>query len=128
MAKPKIDRKTLLKNSLSVFKSKGYSAASMNDLAQASGLLKGSIYHYIESKEQLMLELLNSLMDHYINKVFIIAYDEELSPYDRLLLLSKRAEDVYIYEDAGNFFANIGFRNHSIQNYECIDLTSISFF
>lgn len=114
MAKPKLDRKTLLKNSLSVFKSKGYTATSMSDLANASGLLKGSIYHYIESKEQLMLEVLNSLMDHYINKVFITAYDEELSPYDRLLLLSKRAEDVYIYEDAGNFFANIGLETKNL--------------
>jgi TetR/AcrR family transcriptional repressor of nem operon len=114
MAKPKIDRRTLLKNSLSVFKSKGYTATSMSDLAQASGLLKGSMYHYIESKEQLMLEVLNSLMDHYINKVFITAYDEELSPYDRLFLLSKKAEEIYIYEDAGNFFANIGLETKNL--------------
>jgi TetR/AcrR family transcriptional repressor of nem operon len=114
MAKPKIDRRTLLKNSLSVFKSKGYTATSMRDLANASGLLKGSMYHYIDSKEQLMLEVLNSLMDHYINKVFITAYDEELSPYDRLFLLSKKAEEIYIYEDAGNFFANIGLETKNL--------------
>ena len=114
MAKPKIDRRTLLKNSLSVFKSKGYTATSMSDLANASGLLKGSVYHYIDSKEQLMLEVLNSLMDHYINKVFITAYDEELCPYDRLFLLSKKAEEIYIYEDAGNFFANIGLETKNL--------------
>ena len=114
MAKPKIDRRTLLKNSLSVFKSKGYGATSMTDLAQASGLLKGSMYHYIEGKEQLMLEVLNSLMDHYINKVFVTAYDEELTPYDRLFLLSKKAEEIYIYEDAGNFFANIGLETKNL--------------
>lgn len=114
MAKPKLDRKALLRNSLSVFKAKGYTATSMSDLAKESGLLKGSIYHYIESKEQLMLEVLNSLMEHYVNKVFATAYDEELSPYDRLLLLSKRAEDVYIYEDAGNFFANIGLETKNL--------------
>jgi len=114
MAKPKIDRKTLLKNSLSVFKTKGYTATSMSDLAHASGLLKGSMYHYIDSKEQLMLEVLNSLMDHYVNKVFITAYDEELSPYDRLFLLSKRAEEIFIFEDAGNFFANIGLETKNL--------------
>jgi len=115
MAKPKLDRKTLLINSLSVFKAKGYTATSMTDLAKASGLLKGSIYHYIESKEQLMLEVLNSLMDHYVNKIFIVAFDEELDPYDRLLLLSKKAEDVYIHEDAGNFFANIGLETKNLK-------------
>ena len=70
MAKPKLDRKTLLKNSLSVFKSRGYHGTSVNDLAAASGLLKGSIYHYIESKESLMLEVLNALRDHYVTRVF----------------------------------------------------------
>jgi TetR/AcrR family transcriptional repressor of nem operon len=114
MAKPKIDRRTLLKNSLSVFKSKGYTATSMSDLANASGLLKGSMYHYIDSKEQLMLEVLNSLMDHYVNKVFTIAYDEELNPYDRLFLLSKRAEEIFIFEDAGNFFANVGLETKNL--------------
>jgi TetR/AcrR family transcriptional repressor of nem operon len=114
MAKPKIDRKTLLKNSLSVFKSKGYTATTMSDLANANGLLKGSMYHYIESKEKLMLEVLNSLMQHYINKIFVTAYDEELSPYDRLFLLSKRAEEIFIFEDAGNFFANIGLETKNL--------------
>lgn len=58
MAKPKLDRKTLLRNSLSVFKTMGYNGTSMNDLAKANGLQKGSMYHYIESKESLMLEVL----------------------------------------------------------------------
>ena len=107
MAKPKIDRRTLLKNSLSVFKSKGYTATSMSDLAKANGLLKGSMYHYIESKEKLMQEVLVSLREHYVSKVFITAYDEELSPYDRLFLLSKRTEEIFIFEDAGNFSLQI---------------------
>lgn len=114
MAKPKIDRRTLLKNSLSVFKTKGYTATSMSDLANASGLLKGSMYHYIESKEQLMLEVLKSLREHYVSKVFVTAYDEELTPYDRLFLLSKRAEEIFIFEDAGNFFANIGLETKNL--------------
>ncbi|MBT8326782.1 MAG: TetR/AcrR family transcriptional regulator, partial [Bacteroidia bacterium] len=84
MAKPKIDRKTLLRNSLSVFKTKGYNGTSMNDLAAANGLLKGSIYHYIESKEALMLEVLNALKDHYVSKVFSKVYDNNLSLLKRV--------------------------------------------
>ena len=83
MAKPKLDRKTLLRNSLSVFKSRGYHGTSVNDLAAANGLLKGSIYHYIESKESLMLEVLNALRDHYVSKVFSKCHDESLIPYER---------------------------------------------
>ena len=108
MAKAKIDRKTLLRNALSVFKLKGYSATSMQDLAAANGILKGSIYHYVESKEALMLEVLNALKDHYIEKVFVKAFDESLSPLQRLEELALRAEEIFMHEEGGDFFVNIG--------------------
>ena len=108
MPKAKIDRKTLLRNSLSVFKEKGYSAASMSDIAAANGLLKGSIYHYVEGKEALMKEVLIALKDHYINKVFSKAYDESLTPIARLTELAGRAEEIFMHEEGGDFFVNIG--------------------
>ncbi len=108
MAKPKLDRKTLLRNSLSVFKTKGYNGTSMNDLAKANGLQKGSMYHYIESKESLMLEVLNALRDHYVSKVFNKAFDETLQPYQRLNELAKRAEEIFVFEEGGDFLVNIG--------------------
>ena len=108
MPKVKIDRKTLLRNSLSVFKEKGYAATSMADLASANGLLKGSIYHYVEGKEALMKEILMALKDHYVDKVFAKAYDEELSPVLRLKELGVRAEEIFLHEEGGDFFVNIG--------------------
>ncbi|PCJ66874.1 MAG: TetR family transcriptional regulator [Bacteroidetes bacterium] len=108
MAKPKLDRKTLLRNSLSVFKTKGYNGTSMNDLAKANGLLKGSIYHYIESKEALMLEVLTALKGHYTHKVFIKAFDESLTPYERVKELAMRAEEIFVFEEGGDFLVNIG--------------------
>lgn len=108
VAKPKLDRKTLIQNSLSVFKTKGYNGTSMQDLASANGLLKGSFYHYIESKEALMLEVLQSLKEHYTKRIFVIAYDVKLSAYDRLALLAKKAEEVFMFEEGGDFFVNIG--------------------
>ncbi|MDB4160969.1 TetR/AcrR family transcriptional regulator [Bacteroidia bacterium] len=108
MAKPKLDRTTILRNSLSVFKTKGYNGTSMNDLANANGLLKGSMYHYIESKESLMLEVLTALKEHYITKVFSKGYDDSLAPYDRLRELAMRAEEIFIFEEGGDFLVNIG--------------------
>jgi AcrR family transcriptional regulator len=37
-----------------VFHQKGYEQTSMDDIADAVGLLKGSLYHYINSKEDLL--------------------------------------------------------------------------
>jgi AcrR family transcriptional regulator len=40
-----------------IFYEKGYQATSLQDIASAVGLLKGSIYYYIETKEDLLYEL-----------------------------------------------------------------------
>jgi TetR/AcrR family transcriptional regulator, cholesterol catabolism regulator len=37
-----------------VFRTKGYHAATMSDIADEVGLLKGSLYHHFESKEALL--------------------------------------------------------------------------
>jgi TetR/AcrR family transcriptional repressor of nem operon len=108
MAKPKLDRKTLLRNSLSVFKRKGYHATTMADLAAANGLLKGSIYHYIESKEALMEEVLLALKEHYVKKVFTKIYDDSLSVEERTNEIATRAQEIYTDEEGGDFFVNIG--------------------
>jgi AcrR family transcriptional regulator len=40
-----------------VFKAKGYHGASMQDIADAVGLQKGSLYHYISSKDELLFKI-----------------------------------------------------------------------
>ena len=42
---------------------KGYEATSMNDIADAAGLTKAGIYHYIRGKEDLLFEIMNYAMD-----------------------------------------------------------------
>lgn len=42
-----------------VFWRKGYPAASIQDVADHVGVLKGSLYHYIDSKEDLLSEILD---------------------------------------------------------------------
>lgn len=43
-----------------LFKEKGYHAATVQDIADEVGLLKGSLYYHIQCKEQLLLEVLLS--------------------------------------------------------------------
>ncbi len=42
---------------VSIFRQKGYHAASMQDLADAVGLQKGSLYYYVSSKEELLISI-----------------------------------------------------------------------
>jgi AcrR family transcriptional regulator len=47
----------VLQAGIQVFYEKGYSAASVQDVADVVGVLKGSLYHYITSKEDLLLRI-----------------------------------------------------------------------
>jgi AcrR family transcriptional regulator len=56
---------------IQVFHQKGFSAASLQDVADIVGVLKGSLYHYISSKEELLFRIIdgshvqaNVIMDH----------------------------------------------------------------
>ncbi len=40
-----------------IFKQKGYHATSVQDIADAVGLQKGSLYHYISSKDELLYQI-----------------------------------------------------------------------
>jgi AcrR family transcriptional regulator len=46
-----------------VFFAKGYEAASIQDIADELGMLKGSLYYYISTKEDLLAEIVQSYHD-----------------------------------------------------------------
>jgi len=53
-ARPRYDLDRLLRVAVDVFTERGYDGTSMEHLASASGLSKSSLYHHIQSKEQLL--------------------------------------------------------------------------
>lgn len=48
-----------------LFQQKGYHATSMQDIADAVGLQKGSLYHYISSKEDLLVAIIHDAIAQY---------------------------------------------------------------
>lgn len=62
-------RKEVLRAAARVFTSKGYEAASINDIAQEVGIMKGSLYYYIDSKEELLFEVLRDVLDQFVPKL-----------------------------------------------------------
>jgi AcrR family transcriptional regulator len=49
-------RDDLITAATRVFAEKGYSAASLRDIAHAAGIQRGSVYHHVASKEELLLQ------------------------------------------------------------------------
>lgn len=55
----------------------GYRAVSINRIVTELGMSKGGFYHYFESKEQLLIELLEYEFDYYM-KHFTFNHDSDL--------------------------------------------------
>lgn len=54
---------------LRLFRQKGYHAASMQDIADAVGLYKGSLYYYVASKEELLVQLFEGRAEHVLSEI-----------------------------------------------------------
>src|SRR5207237_720702 len=69
---------------LRLFREKGYHATSMQDIATAVGLYKGSLYHYIGSKEDLLARVFERGMGVLLAEVERIAEDSTGGPSAQL--------------------------------------------
>lgn len=55
-------RQDFLKGATEVFATQGYSSSTVRDIAENIGVLSGSLYHYFESKEQMLAEILRTML------------------------------------------------------------------
>jgi AcrR family transcriptional regulator len=67
---------------IQLFEQKGYHATSVQDIADAVGLQKGSLYHYISSKEELLLKIAHQAISGFIRRMEVII-DSDLSVEER---------------------------------------------
>jgi AcrR family transcriptional regulator len=58
---PRRRQQEVLEAAARVFHEKGYESTSIQDIAEAVGILKGSLYYYIRSKEDLLYEILQGV-------------------------------------------------------------------
>ena len=108
MPKQKVSIDFILKESLKLFRKKSYHNTSIADIAEACGLLKGSIYHYFASKEALMHAVIQFVHEYFRKEIFSIAYDENLSPQERIEKMFKVSEKMLLSDDGGDVGGNIG--------------------
>lgn len=73
----------LFETATRLFKEQGYHQTSMQDLADALGMQKGSLYYYIDSKQELLRLLLERATTFLAAGIDDI-YDAELPPTEKL--------------------------------------------
>jgi AcrR family transcriptional regulator len=68
---------------------KGFGATSMKDIAEAAGLTKAGIYHYIRGKEDLLFEIMKYAMDN-VERLIIAPAMEVEDAEERLRTIVER--------------------------------------
>lgn len=66
-----------------LFRQRGFHATSMQDLGEALGMNRGSLYHYISAKDELLWAILTRALDRLEERVLPILA-AEAPPIDRL--------------------------------------------
>src|SRR6202012_1697518 len=82
--KPREERwSELIEVATDVFYAKGYDAASLQDIADRLGMLKGSLYYYIQSKEDLLYDVIRTVHSEGLANIESLA-SAEVDALERL--------------------------------------------
>ena len=63
-------RRQIVDGARAVFLAQGFEGASMNDIARAAGVSKGTLYVYFESKERLFAAIVEEERSSHVNMIF----------------------------------------------------------
>lgn len=99
-------RERLLEVAARVFSERGYRGASMQDLANSLGILKGSIYAHIESKEDLLFEIVDRGADRFIDRLKAVASKDAPASAKLRAALQAHVETVAEHMEAATVFLN----------------------
>jgi AcrR family transcriptional regulator len=99
-------RQEIIDAAATLFAEKGYTATGTAELCVAVGLGKGALYHYIGSKENLLVEIQDRVLVPLLAKARTITSLSDEEPLVRLRLLSQalleiifaRVDHIWVYE------------------------------
>jgi AcrR family transcriptional regulator len=94
-------REQILARAAELFARQGYSATSMNQVAQACGVSKPSLYHYVRDKDELLFEIAEG---HVLRLAALVAQVQQrpLEPEARLRRLIEAFLDIYADSQAAH--------------------------
>ncbi|HJE02354.1 MAG TPA: TetR/AcrR family transcriptional regulator [Aliarcobacter thereius] len=107
MAIKKTSKEEILQESIKLFKIKGYYNCSMANIADACGLIKGSIYHYFKSKDEIGIESLKYIHNYFVENIFSIAYKKDLSDLEKIKLFVKKIDEYFLNSKGGCLLGNL---------------------
>ncbi len=107
MGSKKIEKDELVEIAGRLFRINGYSNTSMQDIAEAAGLFKGSIYHYFANKELLLIAAIMKIHRHFDEHIFCLAYDERKSQSAKMKAFARAIFEFFERRECGCLMGNV---------------------
>lgn len=107
MAIKKTSREEILKEAIKLFKIRGYYNTSMANIADACGLIKGSIYHHFKSKEEIGLESLKYIHEYFTQHIYSLAHKEDISAKGKLKIFVQKTDEYFLHSEGGCLLGNL---------------------
>ena len=101
-------RREIVAAAAAVFYEKGYDASSTQDIANVAGILKGSLYYYVKSKEDFLFEIVQDMHEGALRIVMPVASTAGDSLVKLALIIIRQVE----YFAANHVFATVFFREY----------------
>jgi len=89
-------KKELLSVAEKLFLDKGYEQTSIDDILKASGISKGGFYHYFKSKDEILYESINNIIEEALEYLTPIVEDDKLDAlekFKRFMLEKSKFQD-----------------------------------
>jgi len=97
-------RDQILKTATRIFCEKTYHGTTLQEIADAVGMLKGSLYYYITSKEKLLANIILDAL-HTLNEDLVRVENADLTPVERLRqIVREHVKFNAKYREAGTLF------------------------
>lgn len=80
----------LLEAALQVFAQHGYRNTRLDEVAEAAGVTKGTIYHYFDTKEELLLSVIKHYQTLAFGRAEDVLRDDRLAASTRIRLLVRK--------------------------------------
>lgn len=97
-------RDQILKTATQIFCEKTYHGTTLQEIASAVGMLKGSLYYYITSKEKLLADIILDVL-HTLNEDLVRVENADLAPVDRLRqIVREHVKFNAKYKEVGTLF------------------------
>jgi AcrR family transcriptional regulator len=99
---PQSRRAELLAIAAGLFAEKGFKNTTVRDIADASGILSGSLYHHFDSKESMVDEILSTFQEELFAKydAVLASDDDARTKIEKAVRLSFEAIDQHRHEVA----------------------------